>query len=131
MPLPRILVMDDESIIRGLLQRVLGSSGFDVDLAENADQARELLRRNAYVVAILDLQMDTLDGTEGLDMIKVIRSKYPLIHVLVHTSNPNPEVRKVALQNGAAAYFQKPCSVQQIGDRIKELLHQGPNPRAR
>ena len=123
--------MDDESIIRGLLQRVLGSSGFDVDLAENAGQARDLLLRNAYVAAILDLQMDKLDGTEGLDMIKLIRLRYPLIYVVVHTSNPNPEVRRVALKNGAAAYFQKPCSVQQIGDQIKELLHKGREPRAR
>ncbi len=122
MPLPRILVMDDEQIIRGLLERVLGAAGFDVDQAESADKARQLLQRHTYVAAILDLQMDTLDGTAGLDMVRLIHATYPQIVVVVHTSNHDPEVRKVALKNGAAAYFQKPCAIQQIADQIKELL---------
>ena len=70
----RILVIDDDRSIRGLIELLLHRGGMDVDCAENGGDALELLRRHDYDAVLLDLMMP---GMNGFDFLETVRLERP------------------------------------------------------
>jgi CheY-like chemotaxis protein len=71
---PRVLVVDDESIIAQLIADVLGGEGFDVDTAPHGLAALDRLANRTYDVVLSDLRMPELDG---LGLFREIEQRYP------------------------------------------------------
>jgi DNA-binding response OmpR family regulator len=66
----KILVVDDEEVIRNMLQEFLSKNGYEVRLAESAETALDILRRESFMVMFLDLK---LPGISGIELCKKIR----------------------------------------------------------
>jgi DNA-binding response OmpR family regulator len=85
---PRILIVDDDASIRGLLSVIAGRTGILADEASDGIHALELLDRNPYDVVLLDLAMPRVNG---FDVIERLRSKIrrPAVIVLTALGGPN------------------------------------------
>ena len=115
----RILVADDEVVIRALLTEVLTEEHHEVTTADDGKQAIDLLQRSRYDLVITDLVMPGVNGIDVLMAAKRIDSRLP---VLVITGYPsvNTAVRLVEL--GANDYITKPFNVDLIKVTVAKVL---------
>lgn len=108
-----VLVADDTSVMRHACQRALERAGHKVILASNGNEAIELAVSNEIDVALLDIRMP---GPSGIDVLKTIKEKKPLVEVIMMTAFATQDVAEDALQYGASGFLTKPFS------NIKTLL---------
>jgi DNA-binding NtrC family response regulator len=108
---PRILVVDDESKMRRILELMLNPDGYSIDLAEDGRQALALLEQHSYDLVITDLKMPNLDGMEMIRMIKKIPIDSP---VIVITAFGSVESAVEAMKFGAFDYITKPFEKEMI-----------------
>jgi DNA-binding NtrC family response regulator len=101
----RILVADDEEIMRDVLSILLASESYKVDLAENGSQALEMIREQDYGVVLLDLMMPDMDGLEVLEELKKVDSG-PVAVVLTAFASIERAVKATKL--GAFDFITKP-----------------------
>jgi two-component system, OmpR family, KDP operon response regulator KdpE len=114
----RVLIVDDDPQLRRALGINLRARGYQVDLAQDGEQARELAARHHPNVVILDL---TLPGMHGVDVIRGLRgwSTVPIIVLSVH----EVEVDKVtALDAGADDYVTKPFGMNELLARLRAAV---------
>ena len=126
--LPAVLVVDDEADLRELLALTLVRLGLDVDTAESLEQARDLLGRNRYALALTDMRLP--DGV-GLDLVREVAAKSgPPIAVI--TAYGSTENAIAALKAGAFDYLAKPVDLEQLRSLVRSALQQPPDlPAAR
>src|SRR4051794_25046639 len=100
-----ILVIDDEEIMREILEALLTREGYDVRLAANAAEGLDLVRSVPFDAAIVDMMMPGMDGISALDEIKKIDDDLP---VLMITAFASVENAIAAMKRGAYDYITKP-----------------------
>ena len=115
-----ILAVDDEQNLLELLITVLGKRGFKVKTAVNGMEALKLLDQECFQLALLDLKMGPLNGVQ---LLKEIKDRRPIIKVIMMTAYPTSETRMKASENGASAYLTKPVDLQKLVDTINSLTH--------
>ena len=115
-----ILAVDDEQNLLELLLTVLGKRGFQVKTALNGVEALKLLDQESFQLALLDLRMGPLNGVQ---LLKEIKDRRPVIKVIMMTAYPTHETRTQASANGASAYLTKPVDIQKLVDTINSLAH--------
>ena len=81
----KVLVADDDAALRSLLRLVARRAGFDVDMASNGQEALELMRRNKYLIAIVDLMMPLMNGYELVERVAAMDERPGLIVVTAMT----------------------------------------------
>ena len=111
----RILVVDDEYLIRWSLSQTLSQQGYEVSSVENGQKAIEALRTQAFDFIITDLLMPESDGWEVLEMSRKSRPQPRVIIISAHGVEGTEEM---AREKGAWAYLEKPY----VFDKIKDLL---------
>jgi len=108
---PRILVVDDERVIREILSDFLGLEGYVVRTVEDGVQALEELQKRVYNLVISDLKMPKMNG---LDLIeKVTELGIPVLTVIM-TGFGTVETAIEAMKHGAYDYIQKPFKVEEV-----------------
>jgi two-component system OmpR family response regulator len=115
----RVLVVDDDPGIRGLLTSALTFAGFEVEVAADIPQALDRVRNRVPDVIVLDVM---LPGGTGFDVLQLLRSQSIGVPVLFLTARDAVEDRVRGLQLGGDDYVVKPFSVVEIGARIEALL---------
>jgi two-component system OmpR family response regulator len=115
----RVLVVDDDPGIRGLLTSALTFAGFQVEVAGDIPQALESVQRQVPDVIVLDVM---LPGGTGFDVLQMLRAKSIGVPVLFLTARDAVEDRVRGLQLGGDDYVVKPFSVVEIGARLEALL---------
>ncbi|MDP1526554.1 MAG: sigma-54 dependent transcriptional regulator [Rhodocyclaceae bacterium] len=115
----RVLVVDDESDIRELLDMTLARMGLACDCAANITEARHLLGQHAYRLCLTDMRMP--DG-DGIELVRHIEATYPTVPVAVITAHGSTENAVAALKAGAFDYLSKPVSLAQLRTLIKSAL---------
>jgi DNA-binding NtrC family response regulator len=115
-----ILAVDDEQNLLELLITVLGKRGFTVKTAINGMEALKLLDQESFQLALLDLKMGPVNGVQ---LLKEIKDRRPIIKVIMMTAYPTYETRTQASENGASAYLTKPVDIQKLVDTINSLAH--------
>jgi two-component system, NtrC family, response regulator len=115
-----ILAVDDEQNLLELLLTVLGKRGFKVKTALNGIEALRLLDQESFQLALLDLKMGPVNGVQ---LLKEIKDRRPVIKVIMMTAYPTNETRMQASANGASAYLTKPVDIQKLVDTINSLSH--------
>ena len=118
MPLPHLLLVDDERSIREPLAAYLQRAGFRVTAAADAKAARAALGGYAIDLVVLDVMMP---GEDGLSLTRHIRETGE-IPVILLTARSEETDRIVGLEMGADDYVVKPFSPRELGARIKVIL---------
>ena len=115
----RLLVIEDEDRLSGILKSKLGKAGFAVDIAGSAADAEAALELINYDVAILDLGLP--DG-DGLAVLAAARRLGKTLPILILTARDAVEDRVGGLNAGADDYLTKPFAMTELIARIKALL---------
>jgi two-component system response regulator RegA len=106
-----MLVVDDDEVFRTRLVRALGSRGFDVRSAENAEQALVLAREDSPEYAVVDLRMP---GESGLELVRGLKAIDPTTKVVVLTGFGSIATAIEAVRLGATDYLTKPANTDEI-----------------
>jgi len=101
----RVLVVDDEEVVRLGYWRVLSADGFRVKAASNGPEALNMMVGDPFDVVLLDMRMP---GMDGMDVLRVIKERWPQSEVVVVTGYPSIETAKEAVKLGAYDYLAKP-----------------------
>ncbi len=102
----KILVVDDELDIRMVLEEILRGQDFDVETAENGEEALKKLERNSYDLMVLDIMMPVMDGYQLLENLSdEIKAKMPVIML---TAKATDEDVMGGYKKGACYYIVKP-----------------------
>ena len=115
----KVLVVDDEDIIRESLSYILSNEGYDVEEAENGKVAFEILKDRFFDLVITDLEMPEMKGTELLEEIKKMNIQTATI---VITAFGSLETAITALRNGASDYILKPVEFDELIIKVKRLF---------
>ena len=113
----RILVVDDDDCIRGIVSEVLVEEGHEVDQASSAEEALALYDPARYALVITDIRMSGLDG---LGLLERLRTMEPDAHVVIMTSHASVESAVQALKQGAYDFIVKPFESLDIISTVAE-----------
>src|SRR5215467_1788967 len=113
LPLPPVLVVDDEKNMRASLKTVLSNEGYAVRAVESAEEALEVLAREDFFMVITDAR---LGGMTGYEFLAKARSQWPDLPILMLTAYATPKLAVEAIKSGAIDYLPKPFAPE-------ELLH--------
>jgi two-component system response regulator HydG len=117
----RILVVDDELVIRESLHGWLKKSGYQVDTAEGGSAALAMLEKTAYDLLFLDIMMPVMSGIEVLEVVK---EDYPQTLVVMITAYGSVETAVQAMKRGANDYLMKPFDPDQLSLLTEKLMQQ-------
>jgi DNA-binding response OmpR family regulator len=115
----RILIIDDEAVLRHTLTRILQGAGHDVTTAGSGQEGLAFLSQQSFDLIYLDLRMPDMSG---LEVLKIIRQKSPLTLVVLFTAQPDLNSAIQAMREGATDYLLKPLKPQTIIDRTETIL---------
>lgn len=115
----RILVVDDEEIVRYSLVNILSAQGYEAEGVASAEEALSRLYTKDYNLVLTDLLMEGMDGLELLENIKVIT---PRTMVIVITGYGSIKTAVQALRLGVYDYLLKPCDEEELLLRIGRAL---------
>ena len=118
----RVLVVDDEPMVRDVLARYLARDGFEVDIAADGEAALEAVRSTNPDLVVLDLMLPRLDGFEVFHRMRGAGIESPVIML---TARGEVTDRVVGLEIGADDYVSKPFSPKEVVARIKAVLRRG------
>lgn len=116
----RLLVVEDEEILRITIMDHLLHQGWDVDEAENGLDALELVKKKSYDLIVSDIRMPGLDGEKLLAKVKQLT---PGTEVILMTAHGNSENAVACLKQGASDYIIKPFDLDDLTFRVRRLLH--------
>jgi DNA-binding NtrC family response regulator len=131
LPMPRLLVVDDEESICFSMSEYFSLQGYKVDTASEIEEAEKLLGATNYKVVIQDLRLTITNNQNGLDMIKMIREHNPQARIVVLTAYGSPEIEDEARRYGADAFLRKPKPLSQVAQVVQGLLESPPRQTAR
>lgn len=115
----RILVVDDEAIVRETIKNDLMEAGYDVVDARNGLEGVRQFKNGAIDLVISDLVMDGMDGLEVLNEVKKISPDTP---VIIITDYPSPQVAKEALLLGASEIINKPAGMWTMFQAVRQHM---------
>lgn len=113
-----LLVVDDDSRIRSLLQKFLSSNGYRVTTAASAAEARIKLDQLAFDLLVLDVMMP---GESGLDLARAVRARSS-VPILILTARTDTDDRIAGLETGADDYLSKPFNPRELLLRVGGIL---------
>lgn len=119
----RILVVDDDKSILTSARAILKSEGYLVDIAETGREAIDKSRARYYNLALLDIKLPDMDGTELLAKMRG-RKGYPRMRAVMITGFPSLENTVEAMNLGADAYVIKPIDPKKLLKIVKEKLEE-------
>jgi len=120
------MVVDDERAVRESLRRALELEGYEIDLAENGNEALERLPGSQPDALVLDVLMP---GVDGLEVCKRLRREGNQLPILMLTARAEIENRVEGLDAGADDYVTKPFALEELLARLRALLRRaGPGP---
>jgi DNA-binding NtrC family response regulator len=107
----KVLVVDDEEIVRLSHMRTLAGQSCDVEAARGVAEALEKMQKEPADVVLMDLRMPGMDGLAGL---KTVKERWPATEVVIITGYPSVYTAREAVRLGAFDYLVKPVGPDQI-----------------
>ena len=114
-----LLVIDDDPLMRKLLARVLGARGYHATMAEDGQQAKELLSKQPFDLILTDVHMPKVDGIAVLKLVRELDADFP---VILFTASPSADTAIGALQLHATAYLTKPLDPTRLVEEVEKAL---------
>ncbi len=120
----RILMIDDDNRLAGMVSDYLGGAGFRLTLAASAREGEALIKRETFDAIILDLMLPDADG---LDVCRRLRTATD-VPILMLTARGEPMDRVVGLEVGADDYLAKPFEPRELQARLRAILRRKGTP---
>jgi DNA-binding NtrC family response regulator len=114
----RLLVVDDDALLRSTIAAALREEGWAVDVAENGAEGVALFEQERHALAVIDLVMPRMDG---MQVLRRIKSLAPTTTVVILTGHGSVESAVEAMREGAADFITKPCSIRELKVRLEQL----------
>ena len=118
-PKKTILVVDDDKSILRTFTRILQKSGYEIETAETGKEAMEKAENSHYDLALVDIRLPDMDGTDLLAKLK--KQLQHTVKIMI-TGFPSLETGVKALDEGADAYLVKPVKPQELLVLLEEKL---------
>ena len=115
---PRILLVDDEVIARENLTIVFEADGYEVEAVANGIEAVAAMEKKPAHVVVSDLKMD---GMDGMELLQVLRKRWPDTKVVMITGYATVKTAVDALRQGADQYLGKPVNLTKLRQHVGEL----------
>ena len=116
----RVLVVDDDHTLRESCQSILEMDGYDVTVVPRGEEARDVLKRRRFDVALIDLYMTEVSG---MDLLRTGLESNPGLIAIMVTGKPSVESSLEALRTGAWDYLPKPFSASQLNVLMGRAAH--------
>lgn len=116
---PKILVADDEQVVRDLFKRFLSKQGYEVSIVVDGLDALRKIKEGNYDMLILDLKMPRLSGMELLDEIKKLKKD---LIIIIITGYATVDTAKKAIKEGCFDYITKPFNIEDVNIIIKRAF---------
>ena len=123
-PQPRILVVDDDADLRGLVAEFLRANGLDVESASNGVEMDAKLAAERFDLLILDLMMP---GEDGLSILRRLRKPGGPAVIMLSAMGEDTD-RIIGLEVGADDYVPKPCNPRELLARVRAVLRRRAEP---
>ena len=114
---PKVMLVDDEIEFVETLVKRLKKRKLDVTSAGSGEDALGLLEKEGADVVVLDVKMP---GMDGIDVLKEIKSRHPLVEVIMLTGHANVEVAIEGMKLGAFDYLMKPMDIDELLYKIQD-----------
>ena len=121
----RILVVDDDPLIRGSLYEMLRGQRFDVEMASDGAEAIDHLKRRPFQLVLTDWKMPQVDG---MSLLSHVRTNYPDVSVVLITGFGSVTSAVEAIREGAFDYLTKPIQPEELEATIQRALSQYASP---
>ncbi len=115
----KILVVDDEAIVRTSCDRTLTPEGYDVTLTASGKEGIACLEKETFALVLLDLKMPDMDGMEVLSKIK---ENWPETKVVMVTGYSTVDTAVQALRVGAYNFIEKPFTPDTLLKAVQEVF---------
>jgi DNA-binding NtrC family response regulator len=112
----RLLLVDDETAYVDVLANRLKKRKFEVTKTYSGTQALQVMRKQEFDVAVLDLKMEDMDGIE---VLKILKRMDPHLQVIMLTGHGSATAAKQGLESGAFDYLMKPCELDDLVKKIQ------------
>jgi DNA-binding NtrC family response regulator len=119
-----ILIVDDDAGVRNMLSSVLSNEGYLVEAVKNGKEAIKTCEKSVFDVALIDVELPDIKGTELLNRLKKMQPK--MIRIII-TGHPSLESAMKAVNERADGYVLKPFEVAELLEMIKGLLTEKTN----
>ena len=116
----KILIVDDEKNMRELLKDFFEEEGYSIVLAEDGQQALEVIDETIDMV-ISDNRMPQM---QGMELMVQIKKSYPDTPVIIITAFTTPKLAVEAYKMGASSYLTKPFNPEELLAKMKEIFRQ-------
>jgi len=116
-----ILVVDDDPVIRRMLEKRLEKEGYEVLIAEDGYQARKIIPQQHIDVVLTDLMMPGSIG--GIEVLEIAKSISPNIEVILITAHSSVDTAVEAMKKGAADYLEKPINFDELFLRLEKIAN--------
>ena len=117
----RILVVDDEEPILFAIRDYFEPLGWQVDCAQELEEAEALLSHIRYTLLIADLRLTGIHSNEGLELIRFVRERSPWTRVIVLTGYGSVEIEGEAVGRGVDAFLLKPQPLADLAEIAARL----------
>ena len=117
----RILIVEDDENIRKTMKNILQQKGYETDTAKTGREAEQKAKANVYNLALLDIKLPDMEGTQ---LLAKLHENTPKMVKIMVTGYPSLENAMEALNQGANAYVTKPVKPEKLLALIKEKLEE-------
>jgi DNA-binding NtrC family response regulator len=117
----KILLVEDEAVVRESVRDWLVDDGYDVECAETGEEALDRIKKEDFGVLVLDLRLPGVDGLQVFEQAKKLK---PATKGVMITAYPSIETRDTARRLGLIDYLPKPFRVEDLEKTIKEALQE-------
>ena len=121
-----ILLVDDEADYLELMQNRLEKRGFQVTTAESGPHALAAIEKDAFDAAVLDVKMT---GMDGLEVLRRIKASHPEVEVILLSGHASMESAVLGVETGAADYLLKPVPINDLIERLNDVVNNKKKPR--
>jgi DNA-binding NtrC family response regulator len=116
---PKILVVDDEDIVRESLRDWLDGVGYDVETAESGEEALQIIKKKKIKIMLADLVMP---GMNGIELMQEAKKVVPELSAVIITAHATIQTAITAIREGAHDYIEKPFCPEKVELLIEKLV---------
>jgi len=118
---PKILVADDEAVIRDLFRRILETKGHQVTMAKDGSEALDKIKEEPFDVVFLDIVMPGIGGLKACQTIEKINPEVKIVMMTGYGTEVEEEIGK-SLKAGAYECLYKPFTIKELLDTLEKVL---------